>query len=96
MRRSDTAGKCVEMAIALGSTLIPREESTDPGDLQGTWVIEKGQLGGEEKLFNLLYRMTPSDVYVKGINALDSEGNVGILFGLAGSMDSGSAHNPAF
>jgi hypothetical protein len=43
-------------------------------------------LGGEEKLFNLLYRMTPSDVYVKGINALDPEGNVGILFGLEGSM----------
>jgi hypothetical protein len=79
-------GMCVEMAMALGSTLTPHEESTDPGDLQGTWVIEKGQLGGEEKLFNLLYRMTPSDVYVKGINALDPEGNVGILFGLEGSM----------
>jgi hypothetical protein len=30
--------------------------------------------------------MTPSDVYVKGVNALDREGNVGILFGLEGSM----------
>jgi hypothetical protein len=79
-------GMCVEMAMVLGAGLTPDEESADPGDLQGTWVIEKGQLGGEEKLSSLLYRMTPSDVYVKGVNALDREGNVGILFGLAGSM----------
>ena len=45
-----------------------------------------GRLGGEEKLSSLLYRMTPSDIYVKGVNALDREGNVGILFGLEGSM----------
>jgi hypothetical protein len=79
-------GMCVEMAMALGSTLTPHEESIDPGDLQGTWVIEKGQLGAEEKLSSLLYRMTESDIYVKGVNALDPEGNVGILFGLEGSM----------
>jgi hypothetical protein len=79
-------GMCVEMAMALGIGLTPHEENTGPGDLQGTWVIEKGRLGGEEKLSSLLYRMTPSDVYVKGVNALDREGNVGILFGLEGSM----------
>jgi hypothetical protein len=79
-------GMCVEMAMALGTGLTPHEESTDPGDLQGTWVIEKGQLANAEKLSSLLYRMTPSDVYVKGINALDREGNVGVLFGLEGSM----------
>jgi hypothetical protein len=77
---------CVEMAMALGISLTPHEESADPGELQGTWVIEKGQLGGEEKLSSLLYRMAPSDVYVKGVNALDRDGNVGILFGLEGSM----------
>jgi hypothetical protein len=79
-------GMCVEMAMVLGSGLTPRGDKADPGDLQGTWVIEKGQLGGEEKLSSLLYRMTASDIYVKGVNALDSEGNVGILFGLEGSM----------
>jgi hypothetical protein len=79
-------GMCVEMAMVLGSGLTPDEVSTDPGDLQGTWVIEKGHLGAEEKLSSLLYRMTESDVYVKGVNALDPEGNVGILFGLEGSM----------
>jgi hypothetical protein len=79
-------GMCVEMAMVLGSGLTPEDESTDPGGLRGTWVIEKGQLGGEEKLSSLLYRMTESDIFVKGINALDPEGNVGILFGLEGSM----------
>jgi hypothetical protein len=79
-------GMCVEMAMVLGSGLTPDEESTDPGDLQGTWVIEKGQLGAPEKLSSLLYRMNESDIYVKGVNALDPEGNVGILFGLEGSM----------
>jgi hypothetical protein len=79
-------GMCVEMAMVLGSGLTPDKESTDPGDLQGTWVIEKGQLGAPEKLSSLLYRMNESDIYVKGVNALDSEGNVGILFGLEGSM----------
>jgi hypothetical protein len=79
-------GMCVEMAMALGVGLTPHEERVDPGDLQGTWVIEKGLLGREEKLSSLLYRMTPSDVYVKGVNALDREGNVGVLFGLEGSM----------
>jgi hypothetical protein len=79
-------GMCVEMAMALGIGLTPHDESTGPGDLQGTWVIEKGRLGGEEKLSSLLYRMTPSDIYVKGVNALDPKGNVGILFGLEGSM----------
>ena len=47
-------GMCVDMAMVLGSGLTPREEGTDPGDLQGTWVIEKGQLGGEEKLSRLV------------------------------------------
>ena len=79
-------GMCVEMAMALGVGLTPSEESADPGNLQGTWVIENGQLGNGEKLSNLLNRMTPSDIYVKGVNALDREGNVGILFGLEGSM----------
>ena len=50
-------GMCVEMA--LGTELTPRGESADPGALQGTWVIEKGQLRSKEQLSGLLYRMTP-------------------------------------
>jgi hypothetical protein len=79
-------GMCVEMAMALGVALTPHDKTVSPGDLQGTWVIERGRQKGEEKLSALLYRMAPSDVYIKGVNAMDPEGNVGVLFGLKGSM----------
>ena len=41
-------GMCVETAMVLGSGLAPDKESTDPGDLPGTWVMGKGQLGAPE------------------------------------------------
>jgi hypothetical protein len=79
-------GMCVEMAMVLGSGYAPKEISADPGDLRATWIIENGKLAAEESLSSLFDRMTPSDVYVKGVNALDAGGNVGILFGHQGSM----------
>jgi hypothetical protein len=79
-------GMCVEMAMVLGDGYTPREESTDPGTLKATWIIENGMVSGEESLSSLLYRMGPDDVYIKGVNALDPAGNVGVLFGLQGSL----------
>jgi hypothetical protein len=79
-------GMCVEMAMVLGAGYSPKEISADPGELRATWIIENGKLSAEESLSDLLYRMTPSDVYIKGVNALDPEGNVGVLFGHQGSV----------
>jgi hypothetical protein len=79
-------GMCVEMAMVLGAGYSPKEMSSDPGDLRGTWIIEKGKLSAEESLSSLFDRMTSSDVYIKGVNALDTGGNVGILFGQQGSV----------
>jgi len=79
-------GMCVEMAMVLGSGYSPREISADPGDLRATWIIENGKPSAEESLSSLLDRMAPSDVYVKGVNALDFQGNVGVLFGHQGSV----------
>jgi len=79
-------GMCVEMAMVLGAGYAPKEISSDPGDLHGTWIIEKGKLSAEESLSSLFNRMTSSDVYIKGVNALDAGGNVGILFGQQGSV----------
>jgi hypothetical protein len=79
-------GMCVEMAMVLGTGYSPKEISTDPGDLRATWIIEKGRLSEEENLSGLLDRMTSSDVYVKGVNALDPGGDVGVLFGHQGSV----------
>jgi hypothetical protein len=79
-------GMCVEMAMVLGAGYTPKEISADPGDLRATWIIENGKLAPEETLSSLFDRMTSSDVYIKGVNALDVAGNVGVLFGQKGSM----------
>ncbi|MGA2107718.1 MAG: hypothetical protein ABSH25_08735 [Syntrophorhabdales bacterium] len=79
-------GMCVEMAMALVEGYSPHEVSSDPGELRATWIIEKGKLLAEESLSGLLNRMTLADVYIKGVNALDFEGNVGVLFGQVGSF----------
>lgn len=79
-------GMCVEMAMVLGGNLSPHEKKADPGDLRGVWIVERGRFADGEALSSLLYRMAPTDVYMKGVNALDAAGHVGVLFGLAGSM----------
>lgn len=79
-------GMCVEMAMVLGTGYTPNEIPMDPGDLRATWIIENEKLSPEDSLSGLFDRMTSSDVYIKGINALDIQGNVGVLFGMKGSM----------
>jgi hypothetical protein len=79
-------GMCVEMAMVLGAGYTPKEMSADPGDLRASWIIKNGKLAAEEKLSELLSRMTPTDVYIKGVNALDPQGHVGVLIGHKGSM----------
>ena len=79
-------GMCVEKAMALGDGYTPKDISSDPGDLRACWIIKDKKLAAEEKLSELLKRMTPTDVYIKGVNALDPQGNVGVLFGYAKSI----------
>jgi hypothetical protein len=78
-------GMCVEMAMVLGG-YTPQNTVPDPGDFRACWVIENGRLAAGEKLSELLNRMNPTDVYIKGVNALDLQGNVGVLLGDQGSM----------
>jgi len=79
-------GMCVEMAMVLGADYTPKNMTSDPGDLRACWIIKNGKLAAEEKLSELLNRMTPMDVYIKGVNALDPQGHVGVLVGHPGSM----------
>ena len=79
-------GMCVEMAMVLGAGYTPQNITSDPGDLRACWIIKNGKLAAEEKLSELLNRLTPTDVYIKGVNALDPQGNVGVLVGHQGSM----------
>jgi hypothetical protein len=46
-----------------------------------SWVIEKGKLSQGETLASLFTRMEPKDVYIKGVNAIDPRGKVGVLIG---------------
>lgn len=46
-----------------------------------SWVLKKGKLESGIPLGTLLSQMGEKDVYIKGVNALDIEGRVGILFG---------------
>jgi hypothetical protein len=73
-------GMCVEMAMVLGG-YTPQSTTSDPGEFRAWWIIENGKLSAEEKLSEILDRIRPKDVFIKGVNALDPQGNVGILIG---------------
>ena len=52
-----------------------------PGSFAHTWVIEKGELKCGITLDDLLEKMGPNDVYIKGVNAVDTNNTVGVLIG---------------
>jgi hypothetical protein len=78
-------GMCVEMAMTQGDR-SPRTVKFDPGKLRGLWAIKKGKILTENTTAELMEQMTAKDVYIKGVNALDSQGNVGILVGERGGL----------
>lgn len=45
------------------------------------WVLEKGELCEELKIDDVLSKMGSEDVFIKGANAIDPNGNAGILLG---------------
>jgi hypothetical protein len=73
-------GMCVEMAMVLGG-YSPPGMKYDPGELRGLWAIKNGKVLTENTTAELMEQMTAKDVYIKGVNALDPQGNVGILVG---------------
>jgi len=73
-------GNCIEMGIIVGDYL-PRSATVAPEDFQTWWTIRNGQLSIGEKVSEIMKQVKPTDVFVKGVNALDPEGNVGILIG---------------
>ena len=73
-------GMCVEMAMVLGGH-TPQEGRNVPGESIAWWTIDHGEFVRGEKLSILMDRMKSTDVVIKGVNALDTQGNVGILIG---------------
>ena len=78
-------GMCVEMAMMIGG-YSPQSMKYDPGELRGLWAIKNGKVLTENTTAELMEQMTANDVYIKGVNALDSQGNVGILVGERGGL----------
>jgi hypothetical protein len=72
-------GTCGDMGVMVGEKSI--SSAKGPGSFPHSWVIRHGRFSVGETLSELLEQMGPNDVYVKGVNALDPQGNVGILIG---------------
>lgn len=73
-------GNCIEMGMLIGDFLT-KGNSSDRGDFKTWWIIKNGKLSIGEKVKDLLQQVKPTDVFIKGVNALDTQGNVGILIG---------------
>ncbi len=52
----------------------------DPAKSRQTWLFRKGILQEQTTLGDILEQMTAQDVYVKGSNAVDPQGHVGVLY----------------
>jgi hypothetical protein len=80
-------GTCVEsgpdrLLKSLPPAAPAKKESLgvgDPGGFIATHVIHKGNFSIGERLDSILNKLGPGDIYIKGGNALDHNGNIGIL-----------------
>ncbi len=50
-----------------------------PAEFPHTWIIRRGALESSQYLGELLRLLGPSDVYIKGVNAIDAQGWLGVL-----------------
>jgi hypothetical protein len=73
---------CGDDAVKVWMTTHPEARGKGgPESFPFSWVIENGKLSQGETLASLFARMGPRDVYIKGVNAIDPQGKVGVLIG---------------
>jgi len=61
--------------------MATRDQSMqDPLDNKNAWIFIKGELQEKMRLGDILEQMSSDDIYVKAPNAVDLEGNVGVLY----------------
>lgn len=73
-------GACVE-AAELVEAIYSDKTKHNPATYRHSWVIRDGKLSVGIPLSELLEQMQPEDVYIKGVNAVDPEGEVGCFVG---------------
>jgi hypothetical protein len=71
-------GMCGDMGVR---DYLPHSPGGKLGEFRNHWIIKNGKLSVGEPLSEWLEHMRPTDVYIKGVNALDPQGHVGILIG---------------
>lgn len=82
-------GACGEIGPSMGDRplfsdieeSLRKSAKPELGSFPFCWVVRKGKFSTKELLGNLLEEMGPDDIYIKGVNALDVEGNAGVLWG---------------
>jgi hypothetical protein len=74
-------GLCVEMGIMSSGPPRDNNEALDPGGFPFQVVVKGGETSTGKPLASILKQMGPKDVYVKGVNAVDMDRNVGVLIG---------------
>jgi len=72
-------GACVEAKTQQAFEEDRYQELTDPGNFPFSWVFKKGKPQKGLKLLDVLDALGRDDVYIKGVNAFDSHGYVGVL-----------------
>jgi hypothetical protein len=74
-------GLCINGQIIMESIKDPEQGNAGPGpNYAHDWVLDKGKLIPGITLAEILERMGPGSVYLKGANAIDPDFNAGVLF----------------
>ncbi len=75
-------GACIEMGMSMQHRQVKDSNdpaSHDPRNFKQLWILKRGEFFTGVRLGEILDQMGPGDVYVRGVNAIDTEGKVGIL-----------------
>lgn len=77
-------GACAEVGVLLGHPALASEDAKksamlNPDAFPHSWVIQGKKLSSGIPLGDILESLGPDDVCIKGVNAIDAEGNVGAL-----------------
>jgi len=74
-------GLCVEWGSYAQVALHDAPFLSKPGLFPFTWIVKDGKMQPPMGIDELCQILGPDDVYVKGGNAMDPSGNVGVLIG---------------
>jgi len=80
-------GMCISYERQQLTYLKPVEDRQKggPGAFPHTWVLERGVFKTGIPIHEILEKMDKDDIYVKGANAIDKEGRVGVLYASKGA-----------